>query len=307
MLNIWTPGQLRCQYRSDAETALISQQLLYILPQVYDVQRLPLRARECIPVNRTVPRGASSFKAIVMEGVGSAGWMANDSDEVRQVNLKASDSVQGVAGFSNGWRLPLLTRRAADYAGVDLATKLAMFARQAMEEFLNTVAFSGDTTANIPGFLSTSSGVGSAAAVTGTWGSATPDQKLADVIDAVQEVETTSKGLHRANTLLLPLSTKKGLLEPRVNSDVTVLAWLRANMDGVEIKFLNELETSGTGGTKEMVAYEKSEMNVSLYIPDEFEVLPPEEKPLSLSFTNIMSTGGTIWHRPLAGARRYGL
>lgn len=304
---IWAPGDYRSSVRNDAETAMIQRQLTHALPRIYEVKNIPLVARTLFPAQGTVPKGAKTFSRKALEMVGTAKFLGPELTDVPLASARVTETLFGVHIFGAAWRWTLEDMWAAQYAGVPLPTYEGQAARKACETKLDDIAFNGDSTKNIPGLLSNTA-IPNAAAGNGTWSGATAEEILQDAAQVINDVASQSYGAHRANTLLVPLDEELRMQATLVpNTTQTMLSWLKSSLGVRIVGVPSVLDTSGTGSTSQMIAYEANDINAELHVPVDFEVLPPKDDVVSLTMTAVMATGGLTVHYPKAFAKRYGI
>jgi hypothetical protein len=174
------------------------------------------------------------------------------------------------------------------------------------DKFVYDRVIRGSTEKNFTGMINNAS-VPTANAPTGTWGTATPAQMLADVNTALNDVIVNSKETAMPNALLLPTSAFLVANNTQLtNVGESVLTYLKANnsytaMTGqaLDIRPSRELETAGASSTRRMVAYEKSPDNMEFFLPGLYEFQP--QFPISSMawrIDGIMNVGQLEIYRP---------
>jgi hypothetical protein len=112
-------------------------------------------------------------------------------------------------GDSYGYSIKEIRR--AMMAGFDLEGKRALAARRAIDEKINQLAWYGDETNNIQGFLDypgiteysvPSTGSGSSK----TWANKSADNILVDLNGIVNAIVVGTNGIERPSTILLPIT-----------------------------------------------------------------------------------------------------
>jgi len=188
-------------------------------------------------------------------------------------------------------------------------------ARRSVREKENAVAWTGDDSHGIIGFLNNTNIpiVAAPAGASGTlWSSKTPDEMLEDVSTLVSTIRTQSKGIHSGDTLLLPIPqyTLITTLPRSANSDTTVYQFILNNKAyGITmIDWLNELTYAFVGGTEDgMVLYEKDPEVLENRIPLEMVIHPVQEKGLEYIIPVEARNGGVVIRYPLACAIMTGI
>ncbi len=196
-------------------------------------------------------------------------------------------------------------------AGISLENEKAAAQRRGLRETEHKIAFHGDAVNGIAGFLSNANiptlGAPNGAGGTADWASKTAKEILADIWLMTSTVRSQSKGVHKADTLLLP-SPQYDLIAgtPRSDqSDTTILQHILDNPKGFGLTTIEpmytELTHAFTGGTEDgAVIYEKSRENIELRIPMELMLYPMQEKGLELIVPGESRIGGVVVRYPLA-------
>lgn len=294
--------------RLDAnEGIFFARQLEYIKAQAYDVKRPKLSALEILPVSTATPEGASTITYRQYDSVGAAKIIANYADDIPQANVNGKEFTSPVRSIGVSYSYSLQEIRAAQMTGTPLSEKKMRAAQRAHEELINRLAWNGDTDHGLPGFLTnpnipaytvTADGTGSSK----LWVNKTADQIIRDVNGIINQVMTQSKGVHRANTVLMPLEQFAYISSaPRSSTtDTTILAFLQANNPGVTFKAVLELD--GVGGLDKLIAGEFSIDNMQLELPMAFRQYSPQQKNLAFNVPAESRFGGCIVEYALAFA-----
>jgi len=120
--------------RLDANQVLfMARQLEYIFTQTYDIKRPDFKARQLIPVDTRVPAGAETFTYRTYEQTGTADLVHNYSSELRDADVKGSETAQRMVSIGNSYHYSIQDMRAAAFAGQPLDALKARSARYAME------------------------------------------------------------------------------------------------------------------------------------------------------------------------------
>lgn len=230
----------------------------------------------------------------------------------------SSGMSQGVSTFhlaGIGYELSLGEVNRAARMGVELNGRQASNSRKIAEKFVYDRVISGSTEKNFTGLINNAS-VPAANATTGSWGSATPDQQLADVNQALTDVYTNTKETEVADTLLLPTSRFISAGNARItDANVTVLEFLRQNntytlLTGQPLTIMpsRELETAGATSSKRMVAMAKNPGVLEFFLPGAYTFMPPFAiSSLAWRVDGIMNVGQLEIYRPKGLSYRDGI
>src|SRR5690606_7721900 len=160
----------------------------------------------------------------------------------------------------------------AQMLGINLPAEDAAAARRASEEMIDRVALQGDALKGFTGLFN-ATGVTPVAAVHGDWGSynaagsATPDQIVADMNNAILNVFFGTNTTAIADTLLLPWSKFQVVATRRMSTDTdaSILDFFRRNNaytatsgQPLTLRGLRGLDTAGVSGVPRMIAYRRS-------------------------------------------------
>lgn len=296
--------------RLDAnEGVFFARQLEYVKSQAYDVKRPPLSALQIFPVSTATPEGATTITYRQFDQLGMAKVIANYANDLPRADVTGKEFTSPIRGIGVSYGYNMQEIRSAAFSGMPLSTKKMTAAQRAHEELVNRLAWSGDTEHGLPGFLTNANipaftvpadGTGSSK----TFASKTADQIIRDVNNIIIQVYTQSKGIHRANRVLMPIEQ---LAYIRVTarssvSDTTILQFLQANNPGVEFVGVLELDNAGAGATDMLIAGEFSVDNMQLEIPMSFKQYSPQLLGLEYQIPCESRFGGVIVEYPLAFA-----
>lgn len=292
-------------------TAFFDRELEAVMSRSYDVKYPNLHAAsgEIVPISTEDGPGAESITYMQFDMTGVAKIISDYADNLPAVNVAGKESTAKVRSIGNSYVYSVQEIRAAMMAGRGLSDRMAMAARRANDQKVDDIFFTGDEEhgligllnhPNIPRLSILNDGSGSGTSFASKI--ATPDKILRDMNEMIDDVFTTTNGVERPDTLLLPLA-QYALINttPRAdNSDTTILQFFLKNQPGVTVKPCYKLAGAGTGGADVMAAYTNSPEHLSLRIPQPFEQFPPQETNLSYKVPCHSRCGGLIVFYPLA-------
>lgn len=255
-----------------------------------------------IPVDTSANPYAPSVTFFSQDSVGKAKFINGKGDDIPLVDIMRTKFEQTVNMAGIGYSFSLEEIGAAQQLGMGLSNEGAMAARQAYEQLVEEVAFVGNTALGLEGITNTN-GVTSGAAAT-TIAAATPDGALAIINAALSGIWSDSKGIERANTVLVPIAVYADLATRRVtDTSMTVLQFIQqANvytastgqpLDIVGVHWL----------TTKMVVYRKDPSVVKLHMPMPLQFLPPQARGLQIDTYGMFRFAPVNIRRP--GAIRY--
>ncbi|CAB4197523.1 Protein of unknown function DUF2184 [uncultured Caudovirales phage] len=295
--------------RLDAnEGIFFSRQLESIKSQAYDVKRAKLNALEIMPVSTSTPEGATTITYRQYDSVGAAKIIANYANDMPRADVSGKEFTSPIRGIGIAYGYNMQEIRSAQYSGTPLSEKKMRAAQRAHEELINKLAWAGDVENGLPGFMNNTNIPAFVVPAVGTgssklWNTKSADQIIADVNGIINQVQTQSKGIHRANTVMMPLEQYAYISStPRsATTDTTILAFVQANNPGVTFRAVIELDAFN-GGLDRMVAGEFSIDNMQLEIPMAFRQYSPQQQGLEFVIPCESRFGGVIIEYPLAFA-----
>lgn len=298
----------------EGESIFFARELEHLKSKTYDIKFKELKARTLFPLEFEANAGAETITYEQYDQVGIAKIISNYADDLPRADVKGKEFTSRVRTLASSYGYNIQEINAASMAGKPLVPRKANAAKRAVAVLENKIAFFGDATHNIQGFLSNpniqevvlaADGTGSAT----TLASKTPDQMIRDVTALFTAVHSISKGLEFADTLILPITQWNLLKNTRLpDSDMSVMKWLLENNAFLEeIVWVTELEGAGDGGTDKMVAYRRDPDALTMEIPEEFRQLPVQERNLEFIVPCYERFGGVLIYYPLSVAYSDGI
>ncbi len=300
------------QLRLDAnESAFFKRQLEYILAKTYDIKYRDLLAFSLIPVSNEAPSGATQVTWRQYIGVGFAKIMQDYANDFPRVDTYGVENITKIYGIGCSYAYTVVEIRRAQMANVPLDQKKANFARRAIEQVINTIAWVGNASFNINGLLNfpgitqgtiPADGSGSST----LWVNKTPDQIIRDLNNLVTAVINTTNGKEIPTDLLLPISAYTYLANTRMGtpSDKTILEFFLDNQKAAgwiqRITMLPDLNGIGLGGTNRAFCYVRDEDHVQLAIPQPFEQFPMDQRGMVFEVVCHSETAGVLVMYPLS-------
>lgn len=295
------------------ETAFFERQLEFVKAKTYDIKYAELKAISLIPVSTEAGSGAQTITYYTYDQTGIAKLIASYADDLPRSDITGKRNTADVHSIGTSYGYNIQEIRAAMMAGLPLQQRKSNAARRSNDQKVNTLAFFGDTEANLPGFLNnvnvtrgTLPNDGAAAAT--TFVSKTPDQILRDLNSGTNGPFILTLGVETANIKLLPLAQYQLIYNtPRsATTDTSIGEWFMGNNPfmkaGGRIEWVNECKAAGTlGGNKDvMVDYRMDSDHLTLELPQPFEQFPPQERNLEYVIPCHSRIGGVLMYYPLS-------
>lgn len=225
----------------------------------------------------------SSFAAANgVQGSGKA-WIGKDASAITGVSLDIGKTTSPLSlwAMQLGWTIPELESAQKLGRPVDQQKFAGLQLKHQMD--IDEQVYIGDSALGLTGLVNGSAVTNSSNATTGNWGSATPDQILADVNELLNSVWAASAyAVCPADLRVDPLNFGR-LVSTKVSSagNISVLEFLKLNslsnaINGkpLDIQPLKWLTGRGASSTNRMVAYTKDPMRIR------FPLVPLQRTPL---------------------------
>lgn len=274
---IWTVNQL---------TQLLNRQYEQAYPQTGVLEIFPVTT-ELSPVTK-------NFEWLEFDGVTSAKIIADYTDDLPTVEAMASEKTGKVFRLGNAWFISIDEIKAGQALGSSLSDRKASLAREGHETLVNDLVFKGSAPHNIVSVFDqpninrlTSAG----------W--TTPEIAFSELQDLIDTIEDVTLGRHHVTNIVIPPSKRRLLTQKMPDVTESYLSWFKENYPNITITAIAELEDIDGAGTKGVLAYEKDPMNMSIEIPERFNMLPMQPKDLHFKVPCTSKCTGLIVYRPL--------
>lgn len=292
------------------QTVFFKRQLEYIERQVYNIEYPPSSAQLVFPVSSEAGPGAESITYEMFDSFGIMKFVSDYADDLPRSDVKGAQYNTLIQSLGGSWGYSVQEIRNASYAGRNLSNMRAMSARQSNDQMVNRIGWFADGTADWAGCLGIlyNANTTKTAATNGDWlTTATPDQIIEDVNDMLCTIPEVTKGLYRADTVLMPIRQHCHIATtPRSSdNDTTILTFLQANHPGVTFAGVNELKDvspiprTGTGTDDHMIAYVRNPLVMKFHLPVIYEQFPAQERNLSSVVPCHSRVAGITIYRPL--------
>jgi len=289
------------------ESVFFKRQLEYVKAQTYDVKYPPNKALGLLPVSVEAGPAATEITWRKYDKVGYAKLVADYSKDFPRVDIYGSEQTVKVYDIGDSYGYSIMEIRRAAKAGIPLESRRAVVAREVIDNKLNSLAFLGDSDANIVGFLTYTGGTEftvTSGVAGNTWSVKTADEILADMNGLVETVLTVTNGVESPDTMLLPLEQYLLISRKRIANDSagkTVLTYFLENNPYIKrIEWLTELNGIGAGGKDRAIVFKNDLQHLSLEIPVPFEQFDPQQQGLTFTIPCLARTAGVIIYYPLA-------
>lgn len=301
----------------------------HVLAQTFDVLYPQYKGRNLIPLETSVPAGAESYTWRQFDRAGEAMIVKDYSKDFPSVELSGKEFRNNIVSLGVSYGYSMMEIRNAAMMNLPIEAKKALYARQVMEQKVDSMIAWGDASSKINGIANASNliNAGTATGYSGTAGqnwvtslaSSSVSQVLTDVNAMAGQIFQQSLGLFGASkelTMLCPTSVMQALQAAQAITptgiflDISVLDYiLRTSPQIEDIIHWPALDKGapGASASHDTVLLAKLDpMVMSAVIPQDFEQLPPEVKGMRFTVACHLRHGGVMLHYPF-GACSYQL
>jgi len=288
------------------ESAFFKRELEVVKSKTFDVKYKPNMAFSLFPVSSEASPAAEVITWRQFSRVGMAKMVADYATDFPRVDIYGVEYSVKPKDIGSSYGYSIAEIRRAAMAGLPLETRRAEAARRAIEDKLNSIAFSGDSATNLKGFINysgiteytvASGGTGG----TKTWSTKSADQILDDMNGIVHAVVSATNGIEQPDVMLLPLEQYNLISTKRLgtDSDTTVLEYfLKTNRYIKRVEWVTELADAGDSTTDRMMVYVNDSNHLNLEVPLMFEQYDADKSGLSYSIPCLARTAGMIIFYP---------
>jgi hypothetical protein len=286
--------------------SFLVSQLAYTESTVYERQYQPLQYEKFLPLDFSAGEYATSIRYEIMDYVGQGRRISGKAQDVPKVDVAYAQREYPVALGGIGYDYTQEELRQTAFLRRPLSSARLMAAMEAYQRHMNQVGLYGESASNFTGLFN-NAGVPQGNAPSGTWGSATPDQILADINTLIENIwNNTQFNDMPTDIVMAPNALSKIANTARAtSSDTTILKFIKENNiakleRGVDINFSAGygLNTAGVGSTRRMMGYVKSPLYVKMHIPMPLRFLAPQLKGYGIDIPGEYKYAGVEIARP---------
>lgn len=288
------------------QTVFLKQQLNHVLNMAFQEAFPALKARNFIPVNRSIPQAAETVSARIWDSYGEAKILNPNADDFPSVTVGQREAYASVKSLGCFFEYTVMELRRSEMAGVGLDGKLAVAARQTIEAKIDQLAVSGDDRFGIKGLCNYE---GIKKHNLGKWfddkGKAlkSSEQMLADINLLVTTIAEDTNNILLPDTLLVPVKHFAYMAQTpfNANSQVTILNYLLSNNP-----YIKNID-SWVHLKDQFILYPRTPQALEMYLPLEFEMLEPQAVGMNIRIHCHARFGGVQVYTPKACAYGVGL
>lgn len=291
--------------KADADTLGIwtAQELNKLKSQSYEKDYPAGSALRVFPVTSDLSPVDKTFEYQTFDKVGIAQIIADYTDDLPLVDAMASSEFGKVFRLGNAYLISIDEIKAGQATGKSLSNRKANAAQLAHDQLVNRLVFKGSAPHKIVSVFNhpnitkiTSKGW---ASTTGGVTTKLPENAEEELTAAIETIETLTMGAHRATHILIPPSMRKVLTVRMTDTTESYLEYFQKQNGNITIEAIAELEDIDGSGTKGALVYEYDPMNMSIEIPEAFNMLPAQPKDLHFKVPCTSKCTGLTIYRPL--------
>lgn len=288
------------------QSVFLKQQLDHVLNLAFQETFPALKARNFIPVNRSIPPAAETVSARIWDTYGEAKVLNPNADDFPSVSVGQREAFAPIKSLGCFFEYSVLELRRSELAGTGLDAKLATAARQTIESKIDQLAVSGDERIGIKGICNHDL---IKKHELGKWfddkGKALkpPEHMLGDINQMVSAIAEAPQNVLLPDTLLLPVKHFAYLAQTpySAHSQVTVLNYLLTNNP-----YIKNVD-SWVHLKDKCVLYPRTPQALEMYLPLEFEMLEPQSVGMNIRIHCHARFGGVQVYTPKACAYGVGI
>jgi hypothetical protein len=302
------PFKINSTRLDSGESVFFSRQLEHIKSEVFEQDYPELKARQLIPVSFEADPATESITYRMYDKVGIAKIIADMADDLPRIDVKGREytSVVRTLGAMFGYSIHEL--KAGRKTGFPLDRRRAEDTRESALRLENKLAFEGDANYGLQGFLDHPNATSVTVLNDGTgtskaWSTKTADQIIRDLNQIANTPISVTKGIETPDTMIMPIEQYTLIASKKigVDSNMTVLKFfLESNPFIKNVTWLTELKDIGGAGVDRCLVYRRSPNKLTMEVPQEWEMQPPQEVGLNFNVPGYSRFGGVIVYKPLS-------
>lgn len=295
----------------DVKTMFFANQVVSIRNTIYRQEYPELLARTFIPV---VPGAYSKNTSVIIsrayDRVGYAKLISSYADDLPRVDQFGYEVTARARPLGDAYGWDIFEVETAQEEGRNLPAEKAGIAREGVENLIDKLLLSGDTSYGLVGLANQPNALTyvlpNGAGGTQKWLGAnmkTNAEILADLVKIAGYSKKQSYGRLVPDTMLLPPTPWEIVSTTRFSdsSDLTILEYFqKVNKNITTIAEWTSLQGIGASGKDRIICYKRDPLFVEGIIPREFEQLDPQARNLESVVNCHARCGGVIAHRPLS-------
>lgn len=283
-----------------SETLVFARQLETVRNKMYEMKYVELKGRQFVPFSEEFGLETEYVTFRVWDGTTLTVLVSNFATDFPLVQQSGREYTVRFHEFGNSYGYNLLELRKAAKAGV--ALKLDTWARKGHE-----LAFDDEVALGVPALktfgLLNNPNVPIVTTLGGSWASALGLAMLNDMNTIVTTQMVNTDEIEKGDTMLMSIAAFRKISTTMVDAGGTnprtVLEAFKAQNPGITVATWNKLATAGATGGGRIVFYRKSSDVLEFLVGKEFEVFPPEQRGLFISYPCLSRAAGVSIYYPM--------
>lgn len=279
-----------------------AQELHKIRSAAYEKEYPAGSALRVFPVTNELSDTDKTFEYQTFDKAGYAKIIADYTDDLPTVDALMSTEFGKVFRLGNAFLISIDEIKAGQRTGKSLSARKANAAQNAHDQLVNFLVFKGSKPHKILSVFehpNITKIVADKQWFDNTTKAKNAEDAYNDLTDAIEALETQTDGQHRATHILIPPSVRKVLMVRMPETTESYLDYFMKQNGGITIEAIAELEDIDGTGKKGVLVYEKDPMNMSIEIPEAFNMLPAQPKDLHFKVPCTSKCTGLTIYRPL--------
>lgn len=294
----------------DAQEALafLVSQLAYTENQIFERQYQPMQYERLIPISYEAGEYADSIRYEIYDYAGRGKRTSSKGKDINLVDVAYADKSFPVMNGNIGYDYNQEELRRTAFLRRPINERKLAAAVEGFRRHMNDVGLYGETASGITGLFNNAN-VPQGNAPVGAWqtGPKTPAQILSDINTLILNIwQNTAYNDQVTDIVIAPGAYAYIASTPRSdNSDKTILQYIKENNvakveRGQDINFVPGfgLDNAGTGGTRRMMGYVKSDTRLVMHVPLALRFLAPQLIGLSVQVPGEYKYSGVEFRYP---------
>lgn len=302
------------EHLDDAGSLFLARELDALRARVYEMETPALNALNIFSVQSEAAGWQDTLTFGLISDFGMARIISDYTDNIPMVGVYGQWLTVAIYTIADAYSFSMKEIEKAQATGKGLTDRLAVAARRGVDAKINDLVWNGDEDYNIVGIFDNPNinyqaaqrhPISGGAATTGTW--VTGNDAMQDLIIAIQGILTTTKGLHQASAIVLPVSAASIMTQQLPNTNVSYKTFLTQENPGLTFTYAQELEDIDGTGKKGALVFEKSADVAAVELSQPFRQHPAQWNNLHAKVVCDARTAGLIVYKPICITLIYGL
>jgi len=288
------------------DMAFFADELENVKSQTYDIVYERIKFRDLLPIDRSASPADNTITFRRYGKVGTAKFVSDYATDFPKADIYAEEVSSNIKSIGTSYDYSIQEIRASRETGKNLDARKAESCRRAIEEKLDSIAWTGNKKRGLQGFFNypgiSEYTVPAGASTKTEFDEKTPLEIVADFHGLISAIIVTTNEMESPNTIILPLEQYLYLSATPMSTDndKTILTYLLetlAVLGITTIEKLSKLKAAGPTGKDMMMAYENTMDKLAYQLPQDFEQI--DEDKVGMAYTipcHARSGGMTIYY-----------